>query len=113
MKKLLYASMSVLLSALALLLLGWGIWFFMQSAQTSLQDIFFYVGAVPIALFSIGLLGDSFGRGSSSYQVSRSVTKATAHQRALQDVEDIKSRVTSGLNWMIAGLVVWLVSYFF
>ena len=113
MKKLLYASMSVLLSALALLLLGWGIWFFMKSAQTSLQDILFYVGAVPIALFSIGLLGDSIGRGSSSYQLSRSVTQKTANQRALQDVKDIKSRVTSGLNWMIAGLVVWLVSYFF
>jgi len=95
-----------------LLLLGWAIWFFMKGTKTSLQDVLFYVGAAPIALFSIGLFGDSFGRGSSSYQLSRSVTKKTANQRALQDVADNTLRVTSSLNWMIAGLVIWLVSYF-
>ena len=112
MKKLFYSSLSALFSALVLLLLGVAIWFFMKTSQTSLQDILFYVGAVPVALFSIGLLGDSFGRGNSSYQLSRSVTKQTANQRALQDVGDAKSRVASGLNWCVAGLLIWLFSYF-
>lgn len=112
MKKLLYSSLSALFSALVLVLLGAVIWFFMKSSKISFQDILFYVGAVPVALFSIGVLGDSFGRGSSTYQLSRSVTKQTANERALQDVDDVKSRVKSGLNWIIAGFLVWGVSYF-
>lgn len=112
MKKLFYSSLAALFSALVLVLLGVVIWFFMKRSETSLQDILFYVGAVPIAFFSIGFLGDSFGRGNSSYQLSRSVTKQTANQRALQDHGDVRSRVKSGLNWMVAGLLVWVISYF-
>lgn len=113
MKKLLYSSLSALFSALILVLLGAVIWIFMKNSNISLQDILFYVGAVPIALFSIGVLGDSFGRGSPSYQLSRSVSEQTANKRALQDVDDVKSRVKSGLNWIVAGFIVWGVSYFF
>jgi len=111
-KRLLHSGLSVLLSSLVLLLLGWIVWFFTGGDKTSLQDVLFYVGAAPIALFAIGLFGDSFGRGSSSTQLSRSVTKKTANQRALRDAKDNTLRITSGLNWMMAGLVVWLVSYF-
>lgn len=97
--------------SLALLTVGLAIWYFMKESETSLQDILFYVGAVPIVLFSLGQLGEFFGRGDHTYQLSRSVSNQSSNQRAVQDVRDIKSRVKSGLNWIIAGLLVWLFSY--
>ena len=100
------------LLSLALLAVALIIWYFMKEPKTPLQDILFWVGAVPIGLFSIGLIGDYFGRGDFSYQASRSVSNQSPNQRALQDVSDIKSKVKSGLNWIIAGLLIWLFSYF-
>ena len=98
--------------SLALLAVGLVIWYFMKESKTSLQDILFYVGAAPIVIFSMGQLGDFFARGDHSYQLSRSVSNQSSNQRVLQDVRDIKSKVKSGLNWIIAGLFVWLFSYF-
>ena len=88
------------------------IWLFMKESQTPLQDILFWVGAVPIALFSIGLIGDFSIRGDVSYQLSRSVSNQSSNQRALMDVNDIKLKVKSGLNWIIAGLIILLIGYF-
>jgi len=84
----------------------------MKESQTPLQDILFWVGAVPIALFSIGLIGDFSIRGDVSYQLSRSVSNQSSNQRALMDVNDIKLKVKSGLNWIIAGLIILLIGYF-
>jgi hypothetical protein len=86
--------------------------YLMKESETTLQDILFWVGAVPIVLFSIGLIGIFFGRGDPSYPLSRSVSNQSSIQRGLQDIIDIKSRVTSGLNWILAGLFVWFYSYF-
>ena len=98
--------------SLVLLIVGLVIWYFKKGSGTSLQDILFYAGAIPLVLFSLGQLGNFFGRGEPSYQLSRSVSNPSATQRALQDVRDFKSRVKSGLNWILAGLFVWLYSYF-
>ena len=98
--------------SLALLTVGLVIWYFMKESETSLQDILFCVGAVPIALFSIRLFGDFIVRGDLSYQLSRSVSNQPSNQRALQDVSEIKSMVKSELNWLIAGLLTWLFMYF-
>ena len=98
--------------SLALLTVGLVIWYFMKESQIPLQAILFWVGAVPIALFSIGLIGDFFGRGDVSYQLSRSVSNQSLNQRILQEASDIKSKVKSGSNWIIAGLLIWLFSYF-
>ena len=70
----------------------------MKESQTSLQDILFRVGVVPIAMFSIGQFGGFIGRGDSSYQLSRSVTRQSPNQKALGDANDIKTRIKSGLN---------------
>ena len=104
--------LAAFLLSLALLTVALIIWYFMEESKTPLQDILFWVGAVPIGLFSIGLIGDYFGRGDFSYQLSRSVSNQSPNQRALQDVSAMKSAVKSGLNWIIAGLLIWLFSYF-
>ena len=102
----------VIVSFFILLTIGFVIWFFMKESKISFQDILFWVGAAPIAFFSIGLFGDLFGKGSVSYQLSRSVSKQSSNQRAVQDESDKKSSVKFGLNWILAGLLTWLVSYF-
>ena len=102
----------VIISGLVLLIAGLIIWYFMGESQTTLEDILFWVGAAPIALFSIGLFGDFSGRGDISYQLSRSVSRQSSNQRSIQDKSDTESREKSGLNWIIAGLLLWLVSYF-
>lgn len=111
-KKLIKYLGAAIISCLALLMLGLIIWYFMNESQTTLQDILFWVGAAPIAFFSIGLFGDFFGRGDISYQLSRSVSRQSSNQRSIEDQSDTESRVKSGLNWIIAGLLLWLVSYF-
>jgi hypothetical protein len=111
-KKILQNLITAFMISLALLAVGFVIWFFMKESKTSFQDILFYVGAAPIVIFSMGQLGEFFGRGDHSYQLSRSVSSQSSNQRAVQDVRDIKSRLKSGLNWIIAGLLVWLYSYF-
>ncbi len=100
------------LLSFVLLTLALIIWFFMKESATSLKNILFWVGAVPIGLFSIGLIGDFSVRGDLSYQLSRSVSNQSSNQRFLLDVNDIKSKVKSGLNWIIAGLIIWLLGYF-
>ena len=102
---------AVILS-IVLLIMGLIIGFFMRDSETSLQDILFYVGAAPIVIFSLGQLGNFFGRGDHTYQLSRSVSNQSANQRAVQDLRDIKSWVKSGFSWIIAGLLVWLYSSF-
>ena len=112
MNKILQNVITAIILSLALLIVGLAIWYFMKDSETSLQDILFYVGAVPIVIFTIERLGHFFGRGDPSYQLSRSVSKQSPNQRAVQDLQDIKSKLKSGLNWIIAGLLVWLYSSF-
>ena len=97
---------------LILLSISLAVWFYMKESKVSFQDILFWVGAAPIAFFSIGVFGDFFGRGNISYQLSRSVSKQSSNQRALQDQTDKKSSAKFGINCIIAGLMMWLVSYF-
>lgn len=110
-KRLQKSALSVLLSTLFLLGTGVVIWLFIQNSGSTLQDILFYVGAAPIALFSVGMFGDFFGRGTQSYQLSRSVSRHSPNQRAQKDVEDNENKVASGIIWIIAGLLVWIISY--
>lgn len=110
--KILQNLITAFILSLVLLMVGLVIWYFKKGSGTSLQDIVFYVGAVPMVLFSLGQLGSFIGRGEPSYQLSRSVSNQTANQRALQDASDFKSRVKSAINWVMAGLLVWLFGYF-
>jgi hypothetical protein len=112
MNKIFKNMIAAFLLSFVLLILSLIIWFFMKESETSLKNILFWVGAVPIGLFSIVIIGDFSIRGDLSYQLSRSVSNQSSNQRALLDVNDIKSKVKSGLNWIIAGLIIWLLGYF-
>jgi len=95
----------------ALLILALAIWLFMKASGTSLQDVLFCVGALPVALFSISILGEYFGRGNPSVLFGGSVSNRSPNQRVLQDESGFKSGLKSGLNWVAAGVVILLVCY--
>ena len=95
---------------LSCLLTGAGliVWFFMKGSGTSLKDVLFCIGAAPIALFTVGQIGNFKIRGDHTVQLSRSVSNQSLQQRAAQDMQDIKSYFKSGICWLLAGLVIWV-----
>jgi len=102
----------ILMITLLLIMLGLIIWYALGESTISLQDTLFWIGAAPIALFSISLFGSFSGRGDPEYQLSKTVLKESPTQRSLQEHKDQMTRTSSNLTWLIAGLLVWLFSYF-
>ena len=100
------------ISAIALTAIGIVIWYFMKSSQTSLQDVLFWVGIAPMVWFCIGLIGIYKVRGSFNYLQSRTVSEKSPNQRAVQDEQEMKSLATTRLNWLMAGIFVWIVMFF-
>ena len=111
-KKILQSISAALILSCALFIVGLVIWFFIRESGTSFQDVLFWVGAAPIVLFSVGQIGNFAGRGDQSYQLSRSVSNQTSNRRAAQEIRDVTFMAKSGFTWIIAGLFVWLFSYF-
>jgi hypothetical protein len=112
LRRILKTLLTSLLSGAVLLAIGLAIWYVRQGSKTTLQDTYFWVGAVPIVIFSISQFGKFFGRGDTTYQLSRPVSPQSANRQALPDENDIRTTLTTGLNWLLAGLWVWLISYF-
>ncbi len=102
---------AALLWAGMLLLLAVVVWWFKREDGVSFQDILFWVGALPIVLFTLGAMGRFSGRGDVAYQLSRTVSDATPDQRTGALIDDLKSQGKSWLNWILAGLLLWLGSY--
>lgn len=110
--KILRTLLTSIVSSAVLLAIGLAIWYVRQDSKITLQDTYFWVGAIPIVIFSISQFGKYFGRGDATYQLSRSVSNQAENKRTLQDENDIRTTLTTGLNWILAGLWVWLISYF-
>jgi hypothetical protein len=102
----------LLMKTLLLIMLSLLIWYLMRDTALSLQDTLFWVGAVPIAFFSIGIFGSFHGRGDPKYQLSKTVLSQSPNQRSVQESQDRSKRTSSSLTWVIGGLLVWLLSYF-
>lgn len=99
---------------ISVVLIGIGliIWYFNKESKLSLQNILFWVGAIPIALFSMGLIGNYTGALNPSSRFDRLLIEQSLKDRAQHDKLDFKSRIDSGLIWIISGILVWSVSYF-
>lgn len=102
----------ILMLTLLLIMLSLLISYIMKESALTLQDTLFWVGAVPIALFSIGIFGNFSSRGDPEYQLSKTVLKQSPNQRSINETDDVSKQTSSNLTWFIAGLLVWLVSYF-
>jgi hypothetical protein len=94
-RKLLGTLFTSVASGAVLSAIGLAIWYVRQDSKTSLQDTLFLVGAVPIAIFSMGQFGKYFGRGDATYQLSRSVSNQSASQRTVQNEKDIGTTLTT------------------
>jgi len=102
----------ILMLTLLLIMLSLLISYIMRESALTLRDTLFWVGAVPIALFSIGIFGNFSSRGDPEYQLSKTVLKQSSNQRSIHETDDVSKRTSSNLIWVIAGLLVWVVSYF-
>ncbi len=110
--KIIIKLIAAIISSLVLMGIGLVIWYFMRESNTSFQDVLFIVGAVPIAIFALGTMGNFAGRGNFFIQFSRSAGNKSLDEKALQDISDMKSIVLSKMNWIMAGLFVWLFVIF-
>jgi len=95
--------------SLVLFSMGLLIWLFKKESGSSLQDILFFVGMVPVAFSLLALSGDSFGRANSNYLVSKTIVHKLPASRRFTD---FKSWGISGLSLFLAGVTVWAVGYF-
>ncbi len=103
---------SIILSLL-LMVIGTIVFLIIKGPETRFQDILFWVGAVPVILFSMGVIGDFFGRANTSYQLARSASDQSSNERAHNDILDVNSIMESHVSWIVAGLLVWAYSTFF
>ncbi len=103
--------LAALLSAGLLLLLAVVFWWIKRGDGVAFQDILFWVGALPIVIFTMGSMGRFSGRGDVSYQLSRTVSDATPDQKTGALIDELKSQGKSWLNWILAGLLLWLGSW--
>ena len=102
---------AALLSAGLLLLLAVVVWWFKRGEGVSFQDIVFWVGALPIVIFTLGSMGRFSGRGDAAYQQSRTVIDANPDQKTRALIDELGSLGKSGMNWILAGLLLWLGSW--
>lgn len=102
---------SVVLSSIPLLLLGVLLSHFFSESQESLGLILFIIGAIPIVLFSPGLFSSSTsGAIHTPKVIYRLVDTLTPRKRTSQNGS--KSNFNFSLNWVLAGIIIWIVSYF-
>ena len=111
LKKIHKSLCAALLSAGVLSIAAVMIWWFKRGSGVSFQDILFWVGAVPIVVFTMGSMGRFAGRSDVTYQMGRSVSDATPDQKTGTLMDDMQTYGRSWLNWILAGLILWLGSY--
>lgn len=74
--------------------------------------ILFIIGAIPIVIFSPGLLSSSTSGAIHTPKVFyRFVDTLTPNKKTSQGGNS-RSRFDDSLSWVVAGLILWIVSYF-
>ena len=76
------------------------------------ETILFFIGAIPMVIFIPGLLSSSTsGAIHTPKVIYRFVDSLTPSKKTSQS-DDPKSIFNDSLSWVIAGLILWVVSYF-
>lgn len=101
----------VLMITLFLVMLSLLISYIMRDSRLSLKDVLFWVGSVPIAIFSVRMFAPLSGRGWRNYKGTEDILDQSPEQQLLPESSAAAKRTSSGLAWVTAGLLVWLVSY--
>ncbi len=95
------------------LLLGMLISYLWVGSLELLGIVLFVVGAIPIVVFSSGLLSRSTsGAIHTPKVIYRLVDTLTPKKNSSQSSQEITSSFFSSLNWILAAVIIWIISYF-
>ena len=104
---------SAALSSLLLIIVGYLVSFLFSDSQKSLGLILFVVGAIPMVIFLPGLFGGGkSGAIHTPKVIYRVVNTLSPHNKSSQTGDDSRANFNASLNWVLAGVIVWIVSYF-
>ena len=104
---------TAILSSLVLLLIGLLVSLVFSRLNESLGLIYFIIGAIPLVIFSPGLFGGGkSGAIHTPKVIYRFVNTLGSGPKASQSGEDSNADFNASLSWVLAGLIVWAVSYF-
>ena len=104
---------SAILASLLLLLAGLLVSFVFSRLNDSLGLVYFIIGGIPLVIFSPGLFGGGkSGAIHTPKVIYRFVNTLGPGPKASQSGEDSNADFNASLSWVLAGLIVWVVSYF-
>lgn len=92
--------------------IGLVIWFVKREAGWTLQDILFWVAITPIALFTIGQFGGMASNSDEATQLSKTLIDRPSIQVSTDEYNASQRHVKASLKWIVAGVLVFLISIF-
>ncbi len=101
----------ILMLSLLLVMLSLLISYATGDSALSLKDVLFWVATVPIAFFSITILGGISGLGWRTDKSTEATSSQSPKQKLPPGSGAAAKPMKSDISWIIAGLLVWLVSY--
>ena len=103
----------VALASLVLIAVGLLVSYLFAESQNSLGLIFFVIGAIPLVIFLPGLLGGGKSGAIHTPKVFyRLVNTLSPDNKSYQDGDESRANFNASLIWVLAGAIVWVVSYF-
>ena len=104
---------SVVLSSLLLIAVGFLLSFLFSDSQKSLGLILFVIGAIPLVIFLPGLIGGGkSGAIHTPKVIYRVVNTLSPGNKSSQNGDESRVDFNASLIWVLAGMIVWIVSYF-
>ena len=100
------------LTSLALIVIGLLVSFILTDAEKSLGLILFVIGAIPLVIFSPGLLGGGKSGAVHTPKVIYRFVNTLTPDRKTSSGAQSSTEFDASLSWVLAGLIVWVVSYF-
>ncbi len=71
------------------------------------------IGAIPLVIFLPGLFGGGQSGAIHTPKVFyRLVNTLSPDNKSSQDGDESRAHFNASLTWVLAGVIVWLVSYF-
>jgi len=104
---------SAALASLVLIAVGLLVSYLFAESQNSLGLIFFVIGAIPLVIFLPGLFGGGKSGAIHTPKVFyRLVNTLSPDHKSYQDGDESRANFNASLTWVLAGAIVWVVSYF-
>ena len=104
---------SAALYSLLMIVVGLLVSFLFSDSQKSLGLILFVIGAIPLVIFLPGLFGGGkSGAIHTPKVIYRLVNTLSPTNKSSRDGDESRANFNASLIWVLAGVIVWIVSYF-